>query len=100
MKLYFLDGGEEYFETLEEGQEEPTPSFQWILDFIEKKDGKRRAPYTTRETWKLNMEREEFRTKALAHWNATSQRTKSGRPVDAIITAPFATLAPQHDKTA
>lgn len=95
-----MDSGDEYFETLEEGQEEPTPSFKWILDFIEKKDGKRRPAYTARETWKLNMEREEFRTKALEHWNETSKRTKSGRPVDAILTVTFPTLAPEHDTTA
>jgi amidase len=51
------------------------------------------------ETWKLNLERESFRTTALEHWNATAQQTKSGRPVDAIIAPTFATLAPPHDTT-
>jgi len=47
----------------------------------------------------LNVEREEFRAAALQHWNDTALRTKSGRPVDAILTPTFPTLAPPHDTT-
>jgi amidase len=94
VKLYFLDGGEEYFETLAEGNEKPTASFTWIHSHVQE-----RRPYTIRETFKLNLERERFRQATLMHWNATGSRTSTGRPVDAILTPTFATAAPPHDST-
>ncbi|KAF8330791.1 amidase signature domain-containing protein [Cantharellus anzutake] len=94
VKFYFLDGGEEYYETFREGGEEPIATVAWILSHV-----KGRAPYTVRQTWKLNCERENFRAAALQHWNETKRRTESGRPVDAILTPAFATLAPPHDTT-
>lgn len=94
VSLYFLDGGEEYYETMTEGGEDATESFKWIHSHV-----KGRKPYTVRETWKLNLKREEMRTAAIAHWNATKERTSTGRPVDAIITPAFATAAPPHDTT-
>lgn len=93
LKFYFLDGGAEYRETLAEGKEEATPSFSWILEQC----GGR--AYTIREMWQLNVERDRYRAQALAHWNDTQNRTRSGRPVDAILTPTFATLAPPHDST-
>jgi amidase len=77
-----------------EGHEEPTASFKWIHSHVQG-----RRPYTVRETWKLNLERERFRQAALMYWNATAARTSTGRPVDAIVTPTFATVAPPHDST-
>lgn len=94
MSLYFLDAGEEYFETMKEGGEGPTESFKWIHSHVEG-----RKPFTVPETWKLNLDREQRRAAALAHWNATKQRSGTDRPVDAIITPTFATAAPPHDST-
>ncbi|KAF8323776.1 amidase [Clavulina sp. PMI_390] len=94
VRLYFLDGGEEYMETLAEGQEQPTPSFGWIHSLIEGA-----PPLTARQTWRLNGERERLRQRALMHWNATKARTSTGRPVDAILCPTFPTVAAPHDTT-
>lgn len=94
MKLYLLDGGEEYHETIRKGEEFEVPQTEWIL-----KHARGRDPYTPAEIFKLNLEREAFRSKALAHWNATHERTVSGRPVDAILCPVAPTLAPPHNTT-
>lgn len=75
-----------------ESGEPPIPSFSWLVSHAEG-----RAPYTVAEVFKLNSEREKLRAKALAHWNATSLRTRTGRPVDAILTPVAPTLAVPHD---
>ncbi|KAG8780767.1 hypothetical protein FRC15_009276 [Serendipita sp. 397] len=92
VKLYFLDGGAEYFETLAESGEPPIPSFEWIVSHT---NG--RAPYTMAEMFKLNAQRENFRARAHAHWNESAKRTTTGRPVDAILTPVAPTLAVPHD---
>ncbi|KAG9314078.1 amidase signature domain-containing protein [Chiua virens] len=92
LKLYFLDGGEEYREVLRDGQEPPVPQSEWILDRI-----RETRPFTVAEVFRLNLERESFRARALEHWNAT--RGLSGRPVDAILCPIAPTLAPPHDTT-
>ncbi|KAG2118009.1 amidase signature domain-containing protein [Suillus discolor] len=93
-KLYLLDGGAEYHETIRAGGESEVPQTEWILKHAQGRD-----PYTPAEIFKLNLEREAFRSKALAHWNATQQRTVSGRPVDAILCPVAPTLAPPHNTT-
>ena len=94
VKLYFLDGGAEYHETINR-TEVPVPQTEWILSHA-----KGRAPYTPAEIFRLNLEREELRAKALVHWNSTQYRTATGRPVDAILAPVAPTLAPPHDTTA
>lgn len=93
-KLYLLDGGAEYHETIRAGGESAVSQTEWILKHAQGRD-----PYTPAKIFKLNLEREAFRSKALAHWNATRQRTVSGRPVDAILCPVAPTLAPPHDTT-
>lgn len=56
-------------------------------------------PYTVPETWKLNGQREAFRQRGLAHWNATKSRSSTGRPVDAIICPTSPCLAVPHEET-
>ncbi|PVF96059.1 amidase [Serendipita vermifera] len=92
VKLYLLDGGEEYRQTLAESGEPAIPTFAWMIAHAEG-----RAPYTMAEMFKLNADREQFRARAHAHWNATAVRTQCGRPVDAILTPVAPTLAPPHD---
>lgn len=94
MKLYLLDGGAEYQETIRAGEEYALPQTEWILRHAQGRD-----PYTPAEIFKLNLEREAFRSKALAHWNSTRQRTASGCPVDAILCPVAPTLAPPHYTT-
>jgi len=94
VKLYLLDGGKEYHETILGAGETEVPQTQWLLNHA-----KGRAPYTPAQSFRLNAERELFRSKALAHWNATQQRTATGRPVDVILCPVASTLAPPHDTT-
>ncbi|KAI6012455.1 amidase signature domain-containing protein [Pisolithus orientalis] len=94
VKLYLLDGGAEYHETIQAGGEWEVPQSKWILDHA-----RGRRPYTPHEILRLNVEREAFRANALAHWNATKHRTATGRPVDAILCPVAPTLAPPHDST-
>lgn len=92
-KLYFLDGGEEYRETLQD--DPPVPQSQWIL--AQAPNGGK--PYEAGEIFELNLEREKFRAKIAAHWNATRSRTGTGRSVDAVLSPVAPTLAPPHDST-
>lgn len=94
VKLYLLDGGQEYRDTLKMSGEPAVPGTEWILSHAAG-----RPAYTVPETWKLNLERESFRARALAHWNSTVSRTSTGRPVDGIICPTAATLAIPHDQT-
>lgn len=75
-----------------ESDEPPIPGFSWIVGHTQG-----RPAYTIAEMFALNAEREKFRAMAHAHWNATANKTKSGRPVDVILTPVAATLAPPHD---
>jgi amidase len=90
-KLYFPDGGAEYQDTIRDGGELPTSQSEFIFSFAPKRT------YTVQETWKLNKERDSFRTRLVAHWLATSARTRDGRPVDAVLSPVAPTLAPPHD---
>ncbi|KAH7886093.1 amidase signature domain-containing protein [Phlebopus sp. FC_14] len=94
VKLYLLDGGAEYHATIRAGGEEAVPQTRWILE-----QARTKGPYRVDEIFSLNLEREAFRTEALAHWNATKGRTKTGRAVDAILCPVAPTLAPPHDTT-
>ena len=51
------------------------------------------------EIFKINLEREAFRAKIAARWNATIDITNTGRPVDVILSPVAPTLAPPHDTT-
>ena len=90
--MYLLDGGEEYRETLASTGEPAMPGTEWILN-----QAQQQTPYSVRETWKLNLERESFRARALSHWNATKNTSSTGRPVDAVICPAHPTLAVPHD---
>ncbi|KZT27702.1 amidase [Neolentinus lepideus HHB14362 ss-1] len=93
VKLYFLDGGEEYREL--QVNDPMVPQTEWIMNQAPN-DGK---PFGIRETFQLNQEKETFRHKVATHWNETKSRTTTGRFVDAIISPVAATLAPPHDTT-
>ncbi|KZT08664.1 amidase [Laetiporus sulphureus 93-53] len=93
LKLYFLDGGEEYRETMK--HEPMVPQTEWIMSQVPN-EGK---PYAAEEIFRLNVSREAFRTRIAAHWNDTRWRTATGRPVDAVLSPVAPTLAPPHDTT-
>ncbi|KAG8712960.1 hypothetical protein FRC11_013707 [Ceratobasidium sp. 423] len=92
-KMYMLDGGEDIRRTLAESGEPPIPMVAQILDRGEKQGGS-----TLAESWALNVQRDQFRARALKHWNETALRSKSGRPVDAILCPVAATLAPPRGR--
>jgi len=92
-KLYFLDGGAEYRETMR--GEPQVPQTEWILSHVPNQ-GK---PFTIPQIFEVNLAREAFRSKIAAVWNETRTRTTSGKPVDAVLSPVAPTLAPQHDMT-
>lgn len=92
-KLYFLDGGEEYRDVL--AKDPPVPQTKWIMSQVPNNG----QPFPVAEIFKLNLEREAFRTKIANLWNESQRLTTTGRPVDAILSPVAATLAPPHDTT-
>jgi len=94
-KLYFLDGGEEYQEVFMKSGEPRVPQTEWIMSHVPNGG----LPYTVRETFQRNKEREIFRSNLAKLWNDTQTVTETGRPVDAIISPVAPTLAPRHDAT-
>lgn len=91
-KLYLLDGGTEYYDTLSQAGEPPVPQTSWILS-------QNTQSYTAAGTWPLNVEREAIRAQVLQYWNDTVSRTSTGRPFDAILCPCHPTLASAHDTT-
>jgi amidase len=92
-KLYFLDGAEQKRQIMQEGHDPFVPQTEFILSF---------APDISllpTEIWESHAERDAFRAMLLTHWLATANRTKSGRPVDVILSPVAPTLAPPHDTT-
>jgi hypothetical protein len=47
----------------------------------------------TSELWKLHLQRNEICKRYLDEWNRTAEKTKSGRPIDAIIRSPISSLS-------
>ncbi|CAE6458464.1 unnamed protein product [Rhizoctonia solani] len=90
-KLCLLDGGDEIRSVLAESGEPPIPSVARILAEAEK-----HGTHTLAESWEVNAKRDALRARGLKHWNETALRTKSGRPVDAVLCPASATLAPPH----
>lgn len=76
-------------------EDPPVPQSEWILTQVHN-DGK---PFEVADVFKINLEREAFRAKIAAHWNATRARTGTGRSVDAVLSPVAPTLAPPHDTT-
>jgi amidase len=91
-KLYFPDGGKEYIDTMRDGNDPMNQQTSWILSHAPK-------ALTLPETWKMNSEREAFRTRLAKRWNETRTRTRSGRAIDIILCPVAPTLAPPHETT-
>ncbi|KAG8712959.1 hypothetical protein FRC11_013706 [Ceratobasidium sp. 423] len=87
-KMYVPDGGEKMRSTLAESGEPAIVNIARILARAEKTGG-----CTLAQSWETNVQRDGFRARALKHWNKTALRSKSGRPVDAILCPAAATLA-------
>ncbi|KAJ1305475.1 hypothetical protein OPQ81_000482 [Rhizoctonia solani] len=89
-KLYTLDGGEDIRATLAESGEPIIPHIARILP--DSTD----SGSTLAQSWATNVRRDQFRARALKHWNETALRSKSSRPVDAVLCPAAPTLAPPH----
>ncbi|QRW21022.1 amidase [Rhizoctonia solani] len=79
-KLYLLDGGEAIRDILTQSGEPAIPPIAQILP-----DPSKANILTVSQSWDANYERDQFRARALKHWNDTALRSKSGRPVDAVL---------------
>lgn len=88
--LYFTDGGESYIKVLLEAGEPILPLSDWIT---------RKQPTcrqrSNQEVWELKAQRDEYRAKYAAHWNATA--TDGSREVDVILCPTAPGVAPQHE---
>ncbi|KAF8729069.1 Amidase, partial [Rhizoctonia solani] len=93
-ELLFLDGGEAVRAVLAESGEPAIPPLARNLT-----DSREAGTHTLAQSWAANVQRDQFRARALKHWNDTALRSKSGRPVDAILCPVAPTLAPPHDTT-
>jgi amidase len=98
-QLYLLDGGDEYWATIAQGHETAVKNTKWVLASTSTSSEDRPKPKSIPEIFELNLKREQFRKEVLRHWNATKERTGTGRAVDGIICPAFATLAPPHNTT-
>ncbi|CAE6459376.1 unnamed protein product [Rhizoctonia solani] len=92
-KIGGADGGEDLRASLIEAGEPALPLLERILNSIKP------GGYSMTESWATNVERDEFRARALKRWNETALRSKYGRPIDAILCPATATLASPHDTT-
>ncbi|CAE6378822.1 unnamed protein product [Rhizoctonia solani] len=93
-KLYLLDGGEAIRDILTQSGEPAIPPIAQILP-----DPSKANILTVSQSWDANYERDQFRARALKHWNDTALRSKSGRPVDAVLCPVAPTLAAPHGTT-
>ncbi|QRW24799.1 amidase [Rhizoctonia solani] len=93
-ELFFLDGGEAIRAVLAESGEPAIPPLARHLP-----DSKEADTHTLAQSWAANVQRDQFRARALKHWNDTALQSKSGRPVDAILCPVAPTLAPPYDTT-
>ncbi|KAL5639457.1 hypothetical protein ACGC1H_006827 [Rhizoctonia solani] len=91
IKLLLPDAGAEMRATLAESGEPAVPNVEALLAAGEKGTASSLA-----QTYAANLERDLFRVRALKHWNETALRSKTGRPVDAVLCPVSYTLAPLH----
>ncbi|CEL63928.1 Acetamidase OS=Emericella nidulans (strain FGSC A4 / ATCC 38163 / CBS 112,46 / NRRL 194 / M139) GN=amdS PE=2 SV=1 [Rhizoctonia solani AG-1 IB] len=93
-KLILLDGGEAIRTILAESGEPAMPPMAQLLG-----EHLRAEKFTLSQSWEGNTQRDQFRAQVLKHWNDTALRSKSGRPVDAILCPVAPTLAAPHGTT-
>jgi amidase len=84
-KAYFLDGAQEYTDTLTSHSDPPVPIVKWLLDTA---SGKR---HTVEETWQCNAERDGLRTLFSRQWREEG--------IDALLCPVNASVASAHDES-
>ncbi|CAE7143103.1 unnamed protein product [Rhizoctonia solani] len=91
IKLLLPDAAAEMRATLAESGEPAVPNVEALVAL-----GEKGTALSLAQSYAANVERDEFRLRALNHWNDTASRSKSGRPVDAVLSPASYTLAPTH----
>ncbi|KAL3427906.1 acetamidase [Phlyctema vagabunda] len=84
-EAYFLDGAEEYYEVMKQGNEPPVPIIKMLLDKTHPKH------CTARETWKINQRRNALQTIYAAELNAAE--------LDFILCPVNASVASAHGES-
>ncbi|KAH7325398.1 amidase [Rhizoctonia solani] len=91
LKLLLPDAGADMRATLAESGEPAVPNVEALLS-----QGEKCGVSTLAQTYAANLERDQFRARALKFWNNTALRSKGGRPIDAVLCPVSYTLAPAH----
>lgn len=88
MEAFTADGGQDIWHHIGLSGETLQASISEIYGHAAK------APKTIDKVWEINLELRQYQKEYMEYWNDTAKLTKSGRPVDAILTpvAPFAAL--------
>ncbi|CAD0106951.1 unnamed protein product [Aureobasidium uvarum] len=82
---YFLDGGEEYKNTLLHESDPPVPMIQWLLHSTTPRR------HTVEQTWELNSLRDRLRTQFSLQWREAD--------IDALLCPVNASVASAHDES-
>ncbi|GAA6063241.1 hypothetical protein JCM10212_000343 [Sporobolomyces blumeae] len=85
--LFSADGGKDIQEFVALSGE---PTLHGVMD-------PNRSEISTLEYWRLCLRRRDFITEQLNAWEATSSRTGTGRPIDALIAPPAPYTSFTHD---
>lgn len=105
-RMFVADGARTMAETIKKGGDPwmPGPSAHphWQADFAgmpfyQAAAESATADLSTSDMWKLHLERSAFANRYMQRWTDTKSRTKSGRPVDAILCPAVAGVAFRHD---
>ncbi|KIX07405.1 uncharacterized protein Z518_02058 [Rhinocladiella mackenziei CBS 650.93] len=88
-KQYYPTGGKEIKALLAQSGEEPVPS---VAKFLA-----RARELSVDELTQCHKDQRQYQIEYLAHWNATSSQTSTGKPIDALLTPSMASASFPHD---
>ena len=91
-EAYTADGGLDIWHHTGLSGEPPPP---FVTELYYGDDGKPKTPKTADQIWDTNVRLRQYQKEYMDYWNSTAKLTKSGRPVDAILTpvSPVAAFA-------
>lgn len=84
-KMYLQDAGQEYEDTILEGNETASPLMRWIIDRADPK------PLSAAQSWKLNSQRNALQLAYAAQWNAAG--------IDALLCPANPSVASAHGES-
>ncbi|KAH8811149.1 amidase signature domain-containing protein [Xylogone sp. PMI_703] len=89
--IYYPSGVRQILKTLETSGEPPIPVFSELQIVYAPKE------LSAAEALQLNVKMRIFKEQFLAAWNESSQRTQTGRPIDALVCPSAPTIGLPHD---